>query len=53
MMEAHKSYPEYCWDINKGYPTRAHRDAIEKYGTTPLHRMSFRLLAQPSIPGLE
>lgn len=53
MENAHKIYPAYHWDINKGYPTRAHRQAIEEFGPSPLHRMSFRLLAQPSIPGLE
>ncbi|MCM1517390.1 MAG: ribonuclease HII [Pseudoflavonifractor sp.] len=44
MRVLHKQYPQYGWDINKGYPTRAHREAIARYGTTPHHRMSFRLL---------
>ncbi|MFK7978376.1 MAG: ribonuclease HII [Saprospiraceae bacterium] len=39
-------YPEYSWQQNKGYPTKAHRAAIKKYGTTAHHRMSFRLLAE-------
>lgn len=37
-------YPMYGWDVNKGYPTKAHRAAIAEYGPSPLHRMSFRLL---------
>lgn len=37
-------YPGYAWEINKGYPTKAHRAAIEQYGPTPHHRMTFRLL---------
>lgn len=37
-------YPQYGWDGNKGYPTKAHRAAIAKYGATPYHRMSFQLL---------
>ena len=37
-------YPYYLWKQNKGYPTKAHRAAIAEYGTTPHHRMSFRLL---------
>ena len=42
-MEAvHK--PEYDWHKNKGYPTKAHRKAIERYGVTSLHRKSFRLI---------
>mgnify|MGYP003302444545 CR=1 FL=1 len=44
MMQLHTQYPLYGWDNNKGYPTQQHRDAIEKYGTTPYHRMSFRLV---------
>ena len=37
-------FPEYNWQKNKGYPTPDHRSAIETYGTTPHHRMSFKLL---------
>lgn len=44
MTEAAGHYPGYDWEINKGYPTKAHRRAIAEIGTTPLHRMSFRLL---------
>lgn len=44
MTRLHGQYPSYGWDVNKGYPTKAHRTAIEAYGATPLHRMTFRLL---------
>ena len=44
MMQLHDLYPQYGWDKNKGYPTRDHREAIARYGATPCHRMSFRLL---------
>jgi ribonuclease HII len=37
-------YPGYRWRENKGYPTKAHRNAIREYGTTPYHRKSFTLL---------
>ncbi|MGN0231495.1 MAG: ribonuclease HII [Muribaculaceae bacterium] len=37
-------YPQYAWDKNKGYPTKAHRQAIEQTGPSPYHRMSFRLV---------
>lgn len=37
-------YPMYAWDRNKGYPTKAHREAIRKYGISPFHRRSFQLL---------
>ena len=40
----HKKYPFYSWDKNAGYPTKAHRDGIREKGTTPIHRMSFKLL---------
>ncbi len=37
-------YPEYLWHKNKGYPTAEHRKAIQKHGTTPYHRKSFKLI---------
>ena len=37
-------YPQYGWDLNKGYPTKSHRHAIARYGVSPYHRRSFRLL---------
>ncbi len=46
MEEQHKQYPLYGWDRNKGYPTKEHYAAIERYGTTPIHRKSFRLERQ-------
>ncbi len=45
MAQAHLQYPDYSWAQNKGYPTKAHRAAIQQHGVTPLHRQSFRLLA--------
>jgi ribonuclease HII len=44
MDKIHNEYPQYGWDSNKGYPTRAHRAAIVKYGITPYHRRSFSLM---------
>lgn len=44
MNRIHKEYPMYNWKKNKGYPTKEHRAAIEKYGVTKYHRKSFRLL---------
>ncbi|RAI98738.1 RNase HII [Chitinophaga skermanii] len=44
MEQLHEAHPQYGWNINKGYPTRLHRDAIRAHGDTPLHRKSFRLL---------
>lgn len=42
-------YPQYHWEINKGYPTRDHRQAIAEFGPSPLHRQSFRLLPPPTL----
>ena len=42
-------YPQYGWKINKAYPTKDHRDAIARFGPTPYHRMSFRLLPDPEL----
>ena len=39
-----EEFPQYGWTENKGYPTRAHREAIAKYGVTPYHRKTFRLI---------
>jgi ribonuclease HII len=46
MHELHARHPEYNWCVNKGYPTVDHRAAIRRLGTTPQHRLSFRLLPQ-------
>ena len=40
-----REYPQSAWDVNKGYPTRAHRQAIAEHGITPYHRKSFKLIA--------
>ena len=39
-----EEYPQYDWLSNKGYPTKAHREAISRYGITPYHRRSYNLL---------
>ena len=37
-----QEYPQYDLVSNKGYPTKKHRLALQKYGASPRHRMSFR-----------
>lgn len=44
MLGLHEKFPQYGWDRNKGYPTPAHRRAIEKFGPSPFHRLSFTLI---------
>ena len=36
-------YPEYGYAQHKGYPTKAHREAILRFGPSPIQRMSFRV----------
>ncbi len=57
IMKKHsKSFPEYHWEKNKGYPTRQHIDVIKLIGPSPLHRKTFlsrildgKLQTKPSL----
>ena len=44
MMALDAEFPAYHWKKNKGYPTKAHRDAIRQHGSCMHHRMSFTLI---------
>lgn len=44
MEKIDREFPMYKWAVNKGYPTKDHRAAIAEHGTTPHHRMTFKLL---------
>ena len=46
MNQLDEQFPVYHWKENKGYPTKAHREAIRQFGITPHHRKSFTLLPQ-------
>jgi ribonuclease HII len=39
-----EEFPHYSWERNAGYPTKAHREGIEKHGSTIWHRKTFQLL---------
>ena len=41
-----EAFPVYGWKSNKGYPTKAHRNAIRIHGSCEHHRKSFRLLPE-------
>jgi ribonuclease HII len=41
MVEMSRQYPQYGFEKHKGYGTRAHYAALEEYGPSPIHRMSF------------
>lgn len=49
MRDAARQYPQYGWERNFGYPTKEHREAIKKYGITPLHRKTFQLLPDSKL----
>jgi len=49
MKKLHDLFPQYNWKQNKGYPTKAHRQAIAQYGITPHHRLSFNLNEQTKL----
>ena len=41
MILLHQEFPEYGFAQHKGYPTKAHIEAIAKYGILPIHRKTF------------
>ena len=43
MNELDEKYPQYGFKKHKGYPTKAHYEALKKYGASDVHRKSFRL----------
>jgi len=49
MMELHQQFPHYGWNKNKGYPTRQHIQAIDQFGYSPHHRLSFTVKRQLKI----
>ncbi|MGB0122722.1 MAG: ribonuclease HII [Silvibacterium sp.] len=50
MRELHVLYPQYGLASHKGYSTPEHLAALEKHGPCPLHRKTFRPVAQASLP---
>ncbi len=40
-----KAYPNYGFETNKGYGSKAHIEAIKKYGLSPVHRKSYKIKA--------
>jgi len=52
MRRLHRRYPDFGFDHNKGYGTPDHLAALQRLGPTPIHRLSFAGVGQPSLPGL-
>lgn len=52
MVALDAQYPEYGFARHKGYGTREHLDALEKYGPCPAHRRSFAPLSEKVASGM-
>lgn len=46
MTELHDRFPQYGFDIHKGYVTRSHQQALDQHGPCPAHRMRFDNVAR-------
>ena len=42
MRSMHELYPQYGFNSHFGYPTKSHREAIQKHGPCPIHRKTFK-----------
>jgi ribonuclease HII len=42
MVRYDQEYPQFGFSQHKGYPTRAHKAAIQQFGCCPIHRKSFK-----------
>ena len=51
MRRWHAQYPEYGFDMHKGYATRTHLAALARLGPCPIHRRSFAPVRQCADPG--
>ena len=51
MRRMHRRFPEFNFFENKGYATAEHRETLERIGPSPIHRLSFAGVGQPSLPG--
>lgn len=49
MLQLHEQFPMYHWQENKGYPTVAHREAIQQFGPCEHHRQTFNLLGSEQL----
>jgi len=51
MLELHQRYPQYRFDLHKGYPTALHLAALREHGVSAVHRRSFAPVKQVTGPG--
>lgn len=45
MIDLSKQFPNYSFDLNKGYGTQKHQDALKIYGITKIHRINYKPIA--------
>ncbi len=50
MIKAAEAFPQYGFERHKGYGTREHLEALRTYGPCPIHRFSFRPVAETQRP---
>ncbi len=50
MRELHQVYPQYGFDKHKGYPTRQHMAALQRFGPLDIHRRSFGPVKKVMLP---
>lgn len=53
LREYHREYPDYGFDVHKGYGTKQHMAMLDKHGVAGIHRMSYRPLIERQIEGEE
>jgi ribonuclease HII len=49
LKDYHNKYPQYGFDLHKGYGTRQHKRMLDRYGVCNIHRMSFKPIMESSI----
>lgn len=53
MLKLAKMYPEYGFELHKGYGTEFHQNMIKLHDICPIHRKSYRPISQPSLLNFE
>ncbi len=51
MTELHASFPDYCFDVHKGYCTPLHQERLETYGPSAVHRWRFENVRKAAMAG--
>jgi ribonuclease HII len=49
MLKLAKKYPNYGFDLHKGYGTKLHQQMLSKYDICPIHRKSYKPISQRQL----